>query len=109
VAEDVLYVGFEAYGECTFNHLEECLGCTVAIFLWAEDTSSGDTYPVTNVALWLDGELEYHSGSISTGYFEHTYPYDEAWCGDTIQIEVIATNSIGQAVATGSFTTPSHS
>jgi hypothetical protein len=61
------------------------------------------------VSLWLDGELEYNSGPISTGYFEHTYPYEEAWCGDTIQIEVIAMNLIGlEAVAADSFTTPSH-
>ena len=110
VAEDVLSVGFEAYGECAFGDLEACLGCTVTIILWAQDISDGDAYPVTNVALWLDGGPgpEYDSGSVSTGYFEHTYPYEEAWCGDTIEIEVRATNSIGQAIAIDSFTTPSH-
>jgi hypothetical protein len=109
VAEDVLEVGWDATCECFFTVYDseyECDGCTVTIDFRAEDISSGDIYPVTNVVLKLDGAVAYDSGSISTGYFQHTHLYEEAWCGDTIEIEVIATNSIGQVIAYGSLTCP---
>jgi len=107
VAEDVLSVGFEAYAECTFLE-DACLGCTVTIFFWAEDISSGDIYPVTDVVLRLDGVPWFESGPISENYFEYEYEL-EAWCGETIWIEVIAMNLIGlEAIAADSITTPSH-
>jgi len=108
VPEEVLHVGFEGHAQCTFNQFEECLGCTATISLWAEDISSGDIYPVTSVALWLDGVPVYNSGPISEDYFEYDYEFP-AGCGQTIQVEVIAMNLIGlDAVAAGSLTTPSH-
>ena len=108
VPEQVLHVGFEGYAQCTFNQFEECLGCTATISLWAEDISSGDVYPVTDVALWLDGVPAYNSGPISEDFFEYDYEFP-AGCGQTIQIEVIAMNLIGlEAIAADSFTTPSH-
>jgi len=117
--EDVLQVGWEATCECfftTYDSQYECDGCTVTIDFWAEDISSGGSYPVTNVVLMADGDdpllgpaLWYDSGSISTEFFEHVYEFGEAWCGETIEIEVIATNSIGlEAIADGSLTCPSH-
>ena len=109
VAEDVLSVGWDATCECFFTIYDseyECDGCTVTIDFRAEDISSGGNYPVTDVVLKLDGAVAYDSGSISTGYFQHTHLYEEAWCGDTIEIEVIATNSIGQVIAYGSLTCP---
>jgi hypothetical protein len=105
-AEEVLSVGFEAYAECTF--LEDvCSGCDVTISFWAEDISSGDIYPVTNVVLMLDGVPWFESGPISTGYFEDVVER-EADCGQTIEIEIIAMNLIGlEAIAVDSITTPS--
>jgi hypothetical protein len=106
VSEEVLHVGFEGYYECTFNQFEECVGCTATISFWAEDTSSGDIYPVTHVALWLDGELAYDPGPISEDFFEYEYEFP-AGCGETIQIKVVAMNLIGlDAIAAGSLTTP---
>jgi PKD repeat protein len=105
--EEVLYVGFEAHAECSFDHLE-CLGCLVTIFFWAEDISSGDIYPVTNVILRLNGVGVFNSGTISTAYFDHIVER-EAGCGETIEIELVAMNLIGlEAIATDSITTPSH-
>ena len=106
VAEDVLSVGFEAYAECTFLE-DACLGCDVTISFWAEDISSGDIYPVTDVVLRLDGVPWFEPGPISENFFEYEYELP-AWCGQTIQIEVIAMNLIGlEAIAADSFTTPS--
>jgi len=105
--EEVLSVGFKAYAECTF--LEEvCSGCDVTISFWAEDISSGDIYPVTDVVLRLDGVPWFESGPISTGYLEDVVER-EADCGQTIEIEIIAMNLIGlEAIAVDSITTPSH-
>ncbi|MFP3897966.1 MAG: hypothetical protein ACLFVD_01430 [Dehalococcoidia bacterium] len=106
-AEEVLRVGFEAYVECAFNQYEECTGCEVTIYFWAEDISSEDTYPVTNVVLRLDGVPSYDSNPISEDLFEYEYEFP-AGCGQTIQIEVIATNLIGlEAISAGPLTTPS--
>jgi hypothetical protein len=106
--EEVLHVGFEGHAQCTFNQLEECVGCTVTISFWAEDISSGNMYPVTSLALWLDGVPVYNSGPISADYFQDDYEFP-AGCGQTIQVEVMAVNLIGlDAVAAGSLTTPSH-
>jgi len=109
--EDVLEVSWDATCECWFTTWDsqyECDECTVTIDFWAQDISSGGNYPVTNVVLKLNGAVEYDSGSISTNYFAHTYVYEEAWCGDTIAIEVRAKNSIGEAIAADSLTCPSH-
>jgi len=103
--EEVLYVGFEAHAECTFD--PECVGCIVTIFFWAEDISSGGIYPVTNVVLKIDGVV-WSDESISTGYYENSVGM-QADCGETIEIEVIAMDLIGlEAIAADSFTTPSH-
>ena len=105
--EEVLYIGFEAHAECNYMELE-CLGCIVTIFFWAEDISTGDIYPVTNVILRLDGGLWSDSGAISTGYYENMVEL-QADCGQTIEIELVAMNLIGlEAIATDSITTPSH-
>jgi hypothetical protein len=102
--EDVLYAGFEAHAECTFD--PECVGCIVTIFFWAEDISSGGIYPVTNVILRLDGMPWFDSGPISTGYYENIVEL-QAYCGETIEIELVAMNLIGlEAIATDSITTP---
>jgi hypothetical protein len=100
-------VGFNATAECTF--LEDvCLGCNVTISFWAEDSSSGDISPITDVVLRLDGVPWFESGPVSAGYFEDMVEL-EADCGQTIEIEVIAMNLDGmEATAADSFTTPSH-
>ena len=99
-------VGFNATTECTFLE-DACLGCDVTISFWAEDISSGDSYPVTDVVLGLDGVPSYDSGPISKNYFEYEYEL-ESDCGQTIEIEIIAMNLIGlEAIAADSITTPS--
>jgi hypothetical protein len=101
-----LEVGFNATAECTFLE-DECLGCNVTISFWAEDISSGDICPVTDVVLRLDGVPWFESGPISTGYFEDMVEL-EADCGQTIEIEVLAMNlDEMEATAVDSFTTPS--
>ena len=70
-----------------------------------KDLTGGD-YLVTNVKLKVNGGLWHNSGSISTVH-DHNYVEHEVGCGETSDIEVIATNEHGQTViATGSITTP---
>ncbi|UCC90177.1 MAG: hypothetical protein JSW24_03270, partial [Dehalococcoidia bacterium] len=105
--EEVLYAGFEAHVECSYVDWE-CLYCILTIFFEAEDISTGDVYPVTNVILRLNGVDVFNSGPMSTAYFDHIVER-EAGCGETIEIELIAMNLIGlEAIATDSITTPSH-
>ena len=100
-------VGFEATAECTFLE-DACLGCDVTISFWAEDISSGDICPVTDVVLRLDGVLWFESGPISTGYFEDMVEL-EADCGQTIEIEVIAMNlNEMETIVADNITIPSH-
>jgi len=69
---------------------------------------TGDIYPVTTVILRLNGVGVFNSGSISTAYFDHIVER-EAYCGETIEIELIAMNLIGlEAIVTETIVTPTH-
>jgi PKD repeat protein len=100
--EEVLYAGFEAHAECHYEG-EVCQGCTLTVDFWAEDLTGGER-PVTNVILRLSGVDVFNSGPISTMYYENVVE-GPAWCGETIDIELVAMNLTGQTViATKSIT-----
>jgi len=101
--EEVLEVGWLANWECSF-YGETCTGCTVTIDFWGKDISSGGNYPVTNVVLKVNWAVKRDSGSISQSYYGDTYLYYDALYGDTIYIEARATDSVGEAIASGSLT-----
>lgn len=98
--EEVLFVECHTHVDVFYTwygYQYVCDHCTLTISFRAEDISSGDRYPVTNVALIVDGVTVYDSGDagpISVPYFEQIYVH-QAGCGETTQIEVRARNSAG--------------
>ena len=74
----------------------ECIGCNSTITLTAEDTSTGDIYPVTYVALYVNEALVF-SETTSTSYYQHSIPMPIG-CYTLTSIRMIARNSIGLEV-----------
>jgi hypothetical protein len=104
--EEVLYAYLHVYTECTYYDLE-CVSCTLTISFEAEDISTGGVYPVTNVILYIDGVPWFDSGPISTDYYENVVGM-QAFCGETINIELVAMNLVGLTVnVPKTITTPS--
>ena len=82
-------------------------GChsTLTIAFDAIDLTGGDM-PVTSVVLKVNGEVWHDSSSISTEHYQNSVSR-EVGCGETLLIELIATNAIAQTVTdTESITTP---
>jgi hypothetical protein len=82
-------------------------GCTSTITITYDGTDlTGGDYPVTQVVLTVNGSVWDDSGSISQTQF-HNVVSRSVGCGQTFNVSVSATNSLGQtATASGSFTTP---
>ncbi len=101
--QEVLSAGFEYDADCIWDELG--CDCYVIIDFWAEDISSLGDYPVTRVILYIDG-VPFDSGDIYTDYYWDSVEI-EAFCGQTIHIEIVAMNLVGLTV-TGDeyFTTP---
>ena len=107
--EKTLSVDFTISVQCQSS--QSGCTCTVNYAVNAEDLSSGDKYPVTNVKLEVNdgtGWREWHnSGGISLPYYHHPDKETGVACGKTFSVRATATNSIGQTVtSTGSLTTP---
>ncbi|MFC2008938.1 hypothetical protein ACFLUT_02675, partial [Chloroflexota bacterium] len=78
---------------------------TITISYDGTDLTGGD-YPVTRVVLTVNGSVWHDSGSISQTQFHHVESRSAA-CGQTFNISVTVTNSIGRtATSSGSYTTP---
>jgi hypothetical protein len=92
--EDVLYGYLDTETHCTCDDIF-CTDCDIDIWFGAEDISLLlGPYPVTSVDLyvnefWWDG-----SGPISTPQWDGHTEIEGAGCGQTYNLEVVATNSI---------------
>ena len=100
--EEVLYAYVHASYKCYYEG-ELCQGCNLIVDFWAEDLTGGER-PVTNVILRLNGVDVFNSGPISTVYYENLAE-SPAWCGETIDIELVAMNLTGQTVTVTGFIT----
>ncbi|MBE9506360.1 MAG: hypothetical protein IMY84_06030, partial [Chloroflexi bacterium] len=83
---------------------EECTS-SITISYNGTDLTGGD-YPVTRVVLTVNGSVWHDSGSISQTQYHHVESRSAA-CGQTFNISVAVTNSLGRtATSSGSYTTP---
>ena len=96
--QETLYTGLEADGQCMAT--QSSCSCNMVISIEGTDLTDGN-YPVTNVTLMVNGNNWHDSGPISeTSYTKTVEKVVE--CDSEFNIEVIATNSIGQTLsATG--------
>ena len=92
-AQDVLEIYLEGYSRCTYVD-EECQSCEVTIRFHAADLTGGEL-PVTSIALNVNGEPMVSLHAISSTFYEDTIEM-EAYCGQDITVELMATNSLGQ-------------
>lgn len=108
VPQNTLYVAFAAQANCSSSG-EEC-SCNLSISFDGKDLTVGD-YPVKRVVLKVNGSVWHDSGTIIPGSADskvyHRTAQKTVSCGVTYNIEITATNSIGQTLtSTGSITTP---
>ncbi len=104
--QDVLHGTLTVGYQCTCNQYHECMYCTVTASFEVTDLTQG-TYPITNVALYLNGDKVFDSGTINTTYYANSFPIPGAACGTTYNFQLVATNSIGlQVLPTKGVTTP---
>lgn len=98
-----LYV--EYYCECEGT---VCVFCNVHAEFYAEDISLLlGPYPVTNVALWVNGVKVFDSGTINTTYYPGSFSIPGALCNTTYTFTMVAMNSIGLTVTVNQpITTP---
>jgi len=98
-----LYV--EYYCECEDIF---CAYCDVYAEFYAEDVSILlGPYPVTNVALWVNGVKVFDSGIINTIYYPGSFSIPGALCNTPYNFTLVATNSIGLTVTVNQpITTP---
>jgi hypothetical protein len=103
IETEVLGVGLEASAQS----VRDASGCrsTLTISFTGQDLTGG-SYLVTNVVLKVNGVVWRDSGTISTTYYQNAVS-QQVGCGETFNIEVIATNQYGlTATASKSITTP---
>ncbi|MGD9115896.1 MAG: PKD domain-containing protein [Dehalococcoidia bacterium] len=102
VLHGYLEVGAQCYCEGSI-----CVYCDVTASFEVTDLTVGD-YPITNVALYMNGIKVFDSGPINSTYYANSFPLPEAGCGATYNFQLVATNSIGlQVEPTQPITTPS--
>ena len=94
--EEVLYGYLYVETHCTCDQYGTCIDCDASIFFYAQDLTQG-TYPVTYVALYINGGL-FDSWQMSTTYFEQDIDLPGVGCGETIEVELVAMNLIGLEV-----------
>ena len=100
--QQTLDVSFDGRGQCTATQTK--CSCNLVISVEGKDLTGG-SYPVTNVTLTVNGNVWDDSGSISETHYTKTVERTVD-CDKTFNIEVTATNSIGQTVSsTGSVIT----
>jgi PKD repeat protein len=92
---DVLYGYLEIHAECMCEG-PFCVGCDAYVYFYAEDLTGGD-YPVTEVALYINGGL-YDVWTVYTTFFEQQISLPGVGCGD-LEVGIVATNSIGLQVS----------
>ena len=79
--------------------------CTSTLYVWYNATDNTGVAPITNVILNINGGEEVNLDMSQTEYLG--YYSDGAICGETYELEMIATNSNGRTVtATTSVTAP---
>jgi hypothetical protein len=93
--QETLYASFEGGGQCTATPTQ--CSCNLVISIEGKDLTGG-SYPVTNVTLTVNGDVWDDSGSISETHYTKTVERTVD-CDKTFNIEVTATNSIGQTVS----------
>ncbi len=108
IQEDVLYGDLYVEYSCNCDPQLWCLNCYVYAEFYAGDISVQlGPYPVTNVALWVNGVKKYDSEAIYEDYFSWFYEIPNAMCNTTYNFTMIATNSIDlQVTVNRSITTP---
>lgn len=100
--QQTLYVSFDGRGQCTATQTK--CSCNLMISVEGKDLTGG-SYPVTNVTLTVNGDIWDDSGSISETHYSKTVER-VVDCYKTFNIEVNATNSVGQTLSsTGSVST----
>jgi len=100
--QETIDVSFEGGGQCTAT--QSMCSCNLSISVEGKDLTGG-SYPVTNVTLTVNGDVWDDSGSISETQYTKTVERTVD-CDMTFNIEVTATNSIGQTRSrTGSVST----
>jgi len=95
--ETVLYGYLSIQVECSCVGTI-CQGCNAIISFKAEDTSTGDIYPVIYVALYVNGVQKFNSGTINTSYYQNSISMQGVGCGQEINIELVAMNLVGLEV-----------
>jgi hypothetical protein len=105
--QQTLYAAFMAQVQSTVT--QEGCSSTLTVSFDGKDLTGGE-YPITSVKLKVtgpSGTREYDSKPISNPDHHDTKSWSGLDCGETFNIEVTVTNSIGQTVtSTGSITTP---
>jgi hypothetical protein len=99
--QQTLYTSFEGEGQCTTTQ-NKC-SCNLTISFEGKDLTGG-SYPVTNVTLTVNGDIWDDSGNISETHYTRTIER-VVDCDKTFNIEITATNSIGQKVSATGFVT----
>ena len=101
--QTTLYAAMAASAQST-SYGPEC-SSQLSISFDGKDLTNGD-YPVIHVVLRVNGQVWHDSGSISETHYHRT-EQRTVNCGQTFNIEVTVTNTLGQTVtSTGSITTP---
>ena len=96
--QETLYTSLDANGQCWAS--QSSCSCNMVIVIEGTDLTDG-SYPVTNVTLVVNGENWHDSGAILETHYTRTVERSVN-CDAEFNIEVTATNLIGQTVsATG--------
>lgn len=105
--QQTLYAAFMAQVQSIVN--QQGCSSTLTISFDGKDLTGGE-YPITSVKLKVTGPgftRTYDSKPVQNPNHHDTKSYSGLACGQTFNIEVTVTNSIGQTVtSTGSITTP---
>lgn len=99
-AQDAPQIHLEGHARCYYTD-DECQRCEVTIRFYALDPTGGEL-PITNLALNVNGEPLVNLQDISQELLEDTIMM-EAYCGQDIHAELMATNSLGQESYTSIF------
>lgn len=102
--EQTLRASFETHAESWYD--PPFCDSFFDVFFEVEDLTGGD-YPVTSVILRIDGVVRYDWGSSIGEVYRSGSVHGEAGCGETVEIELVAMNLVGQTlIVPGEITTP---
>jgi hypothetical protein len=101
--EDVMEVLLTGHGE-SYIHEEECYSDIVVTSFGA--SALNDSYPITNVVLKIDGVEVANSGTINTTSYDSSKTERYYECGESYNVSVTATNSLGLDLTRYAIVTP---